>query len=156
MSVGGIIGRVLTGGAFDFLGKVLDKIFPDPEARRQAELQVLEMVQAGELAQMEVNAIEARHESVFVAGWRPFVGWVCGFALAYKFILQPFLIFVVNATANYLGGPLFDLALLPELEAGEMITVLLGMLGLGGLRTFEKYAGVNTARGNPTVLHQKK
>jgi hypothetical protein len=140
-----ILSNLLTGGAFDFLGKVLDKIFPDPEARRQAELKVLEMVQAGELAQLEVNAIEARHESVFVAGWRPFIGWVCGFLIAAH-----------NIIALHTGVSIFDPAMLPDLDSGDMITVLLGMLGLGGLRTFEKYSGVNTARGNPTVLHQKK
>lgn len=138
-----LLSGILTGGAFDFLSKVLDKVFPDPNARRQAELQILELVQEGELAQMQVNANEASSEHVFVAGWRPFVGWVCGFALAYKYVLQPFLVFMNNVAAVHFSGPIFDPALLPTLDTGEMMTVLLGMLGLGGLRTFEKYTGVH-------------
>jgi hypothetical protein len=81
--------------------------------------------------QVALNKIEAGHRSVFVAGWRPFVGWICGLALAWHFLGAPILIFVFS----YLGMPV---PLLPEFEMDSLLTVLLGMLGLGGMRTFEK------------------
>ena len=84
------------------------------------------------MAQIQVNQNEAKHSSVFVAGWRPFVGWVCGFALLYHFIAQPVIVLFTG-----IETPTFDM--------GTLTTVLMGMLGLGGLRTFEKSKGI--ARG---------
>lgn len=139
--VGGVVSPIT-----DLIGKVIEKIFPDPEQANKAKLALLELEQQGELAQLAVNLAEAQHESVFVAGWRPFIGWVGGFALAYKFIIQPFTIFFVNAIGLYTGHPIFDPALLPEIDDGSLITILLGMLGLGGLRTFEKWSGTNMNR----------
>lgn len=77
--------------------------------------------------QAEINKVEAQHRTIFVAGWRPFIGWVCGFALAYNFVLRDLLVWWV--------GP--DTAP-PALQMEHLITVLVGMLGLGGMRTFEK------------------
>lgn len=80
--------------------------------------------------QIEVNKIEAQHGSKWVAGWRPFVGWCCGSALAYNFILQPFLLVLLGA---------FNVDIVPPtLDIGQLITILLGMLGLSSMRTFEK------------------
>lgn len=77
--------------------------------------------------QGEINKIEAQHRTIFVAGWRPFIGWVCGFALAYNFVLRDLLVWYFGeATAP------------PALQMEHLITVLIGMLGLGGMRTFEK------------------
>ena len=77
--------------------------------------------------QAEINKIEAQHRTIFVAGWRPFIGWVCGFALAYNFVLRDLLVWYFGeATAP------------PALQMEHLITVLIGMLGLGGMRTFEK------------------
>ena len=84
--------------------------------------------------QIEINKIEAGHKSLFVAGWRPFVGWTCGIAMLYHFLLQPIIIFGLSAV-----GLSFDL---PTFDMGSLMTVLMGMLGLGGLRTFEKTKGV--------------
>ena len=84
--------------------------------------------------QIAVNQVEAAAPSVFVAGWRPFIGWVCGMALAYKFVLAPMAAFVLAAY----GHPV----VLQVLDFSEMSTVLLGMLGIGGLRTIEKIKGV--------------
>ena len=87
------------------------------------------------LAQVEVNKEEAKSRSVFVAGWRPFIGWTCGVALAYHFVLAPIIIF---------GTTVFGVQIpeLPVFDMDSLMTVLLGMLGLGGLRTYEKSKGL--------------
>ena len=82
----------------------------------------------------EVNKEEAKHRTVFVAGWRPFTGWVCASALAYHFILEPVLVFFLT-----LYGINIDL---PQFDMGSLLTVLMGMLGLGSLRTYEKTQGL--------------
>ena len=121
------------------IGKVLDRVLPDSA---EAKLKVMTLAQEGQLAeldadvklaagQMEINKSEAAHSSIFVAGWRPFTGWICGSALAYHFILQPF----INYIAVLSGA---DLRGLPTLDMDDLYTVLLGMLGLGGMRSYEK------------------
>ena len=81
---------MILGPVLDIGGKIIDRLFPDPAAKAAAELELLKLTQAGELqtvlAQLEINAKEAAHPSVFVAGWRPFVGWCCGAGLAYATI----------------------------------------------------------------------
>jgi hypothetical protein len=118
---------------------LLDKFIPDATEKQRlaAEIATLAEKQAHEnaLAQIEVNKVEAASNSIFKSGWRPAIGWVCGFAFAYHFVLQPLLIFVMT----YLGYPVPDL---PEFDMASLMTVLGGLLGLGGLRTFEKYKGV--------------
>lgn len=132
-------------GAFGIGMKLVERFFPDPAAANEAKLRLLEMQQAGELAQLdadlklatgqiEVNKVEADSDKLFVAGWRPFIGWTCGAAFAYKFVLAPFAVLVLTAT----GHPIS----LPVLDFTEMSTILLGMLGLGGMRTIEKIKGV--------------
>ena len=129
------------GSIFDFGGKLIDRIWPDPTEAAKAKLKMLELEQAGELseltatwdnakAQLKVNEVEAAHESLFVAGWRPFIGWVCGVALVYKFIIAPLLLFFAALFGHVLT--------LPTLDFTEMLTVLFGMLGLGAMRSFEK------------------
>ena len=76
--------------------------------------------------QSEINKMEAQHRSVFVAGWRPFIGWICGLALAYNFIIRDVIAWVSPDIMP------------PAIQMDQLITILLGMLGLGGLRTFEK------------------
>jgi len=88
------------------------------------------------MAQIEVNKIEAASQSLFVAGWRPFVGWCCGASYAYTFVLQPFLIFILTAAQVKV-----DIAQLPVLDMGELGVVLFGMLGLGAMRSWEKVKG---------------
>lgn len=123
------------------LGNLLDKFFPDPAAANDAKLKLMQMAQTGELAQLDadtklalgqldVNKAEATSNSVWVAGWRPFIGWVCGAAFAFKFVLGPSAVVLMAM----LGHPIT----LPEFDFTEMSTILLGMLGLGGLRTVEK------------------
>ena len=114
---------------------ILDKFVVDKDLKMQLQHELETALQNANLAQLEVNKVEATHKSIFVAGWRPFVGWVCGVALAYHFILSPLLQFCIA-----LAGIEQEL---PEFEFGQLSTVLMGMLGLGGLRTFEKMKGVS-------------
>lgn len=118
------------------INKVLDFI-PDPKQKLEAQMQLMNSLQAWDAQQTQINAIEAANQNLFVSGWRPFIGWVCGAAFAYKFILQPFLVFALIAF-----GSEFDYRTLPTLDWSEMSTVLIGLLGLGGLRSFEKIKGV--------------
>lgn len=128
------------------LFNLVDQLFTSDDERAEAKRKLLEMDQRGELAQIAVNMKEAESESVFVAGWRPFIGWTCGAALAYEFVLKPALVFGMNAGALWFDGPAMDPALLPELDWGSLMPILLGMLGLGGLRTFEKVKSANKNR----------
>jgi hypothetical protein len=105
------------------------------EAERKIEAQLTDHLAKIDMAQLEVNKVEAASRSVFIAGWRPFVGWACGVSLAWSYICQPILTFAL-VQAGY-GVEL------PALDMSQMMPVLMGMLGLGGLRSFEKYKGVS-------------
>jgi hypothetical protein len=119
--------------------ELLNKVIPDKsEAARLAhEISTMAEKQAHEiaLAQIEVNKAEAASGSIFKGGWRPFIGWVCGTAFAYHFVIQPLLIFIVALTG-------VEIPELPSFDMASLMTVLGGLLGLGSLRTFEKYKGV--------------
>lgn len=117
--------------------KVADRFFPDPQKKLEFELEVRKADYGAAAEQIRVNAVEAANPSVFVSGWRPFVGWVCGTAFAYKFVGLP-----VFCSIALIWIPDFPTHRLPELDWSELLAVLLGMLGLGGLRTFEKARGV--------------
>lgn len=119
------------GSVADLATSVIGKIWPDKTEQEKAQLAAAVQLVQG---QLEINRTEAASQSVFVAGWRPFIGWTCGAAFAYKFVLAPALAFGMTA----FGHPIE----LPVLDFTEMSTVLLGMLGLGGLRTLEKVKGV--------------
>mgnify|MGYP003113946073 FL=1 len=108
------------------IDKVADKI--DDFTLDKAEK--AELIQEINKAQLEVNKVEAGHTSLFVAGWRPFVGWTCGIALCYHFVLQPFLVFLLYSFGYQVALPQFDMT--------TLTTILMGMLGLGGLRSYEK------------------
>jgi len=118
---------------------LLDKFIEDKDQKAKLAHDLATMAErhAQELAkgQLEINKAEAQHRSLFVAGWRPFVGWTCGVALAYHFIIAPMVIFATAYTGT-------EIPALPEFDMGSLLTVLMGMLGLGGLRTFEKFKGV--------------
>ena len=120
------------------VGDVLDRFFPNQEekekATREIEAKLTDHLASIDLAQLEVNKAEASHKSMFVAGWRPFVGWSCGLALFYTYLIQPIAVFIMGQTVN--------LVHLPNLDLSTMMPVLLGMLGLGGLRSWEKWKKV--------------
>lgn len=120
------------------VSSLLDKFIPDAgeKAKLAHEIATMAEKQAHELAlaQIDVNKVEAASTSLFKAGWRPFIGWTCGSAFAYHFVLQPLLVFVLVSSGNTVPE-------LPKFEMDALMTVLFGMLGLGGLRTFEKFKG---------------
>jgi hypothetical protein len=116
------------------VSQILDKFVADKDLKLKLQHELSQELHKANLAQIEVNKTEAQHRSVFVAGWRPFTGWVCASALAYHFIVEPVIIFVLSFFQIQLTLPTFDM--------GSLLTVLMGMLGLGGLRTFEKSKGI--------------
>ena len=99
-------------------------------AEREIQAKLTDSLAQVDLAQLGINKVEAAHRSMFVAGWRPFIGWTCGVALMYTYVLQPILVFGL-AQSGYLVD-------LPRMDLGELMPVLMGMLGLGGLRSWEK------------------
>ncbi len=138
----------VVGGPLDSL---LSRFFPSKEKAQefQAELQKIMMEQEGEITkaaiavqqgQIDVNKVEAASASMFVAGWRPFIGWVCGAALAWQFVMAPFATYILGVYASETGHVLPPL---PVLDSSQLYPVLMGMLGLGGMRTYEKLKGVD-------------
>jgi len=117
------------------VSKILDKFVADKDLKAKLQHELDTEIHRANLAQIDVNKAEASHKSLFVAGWRPFVGWVCAGALAYHFILQPILVFAISVYGISIT--------LPEFDMGSLMTILMGMLGLGGLRTLEKVQKVS-------------
>lgn len=133
--------------ALDLGGKLIDKLFPDPAQRDQAKLELLKMQQSGELAQlqadtvlaqgqMEINKVEAANPTLFVSGARPFIMWICGVALAYAAILEPIVRFVATVVYRYAGS-------FPVIDTALTLQVLLGLLGLGAMRSYDKKNGTS-------------
>ncbi len=120
------------------LTEVLDRVIPDQAAAAKAKLEMeaklLEAATAQASQQAEINKAEAGHSSIFVAGWRPYIGWVCGMAIAWAFLLAPML--------SWLLPVMGVVAAVPPLQTEFLLELVFAMLGLGGLRTFEKLKGV--------------
>lgn len=124
--------------ALDIGGKIIDRLWPDPTQAAAAKLELLKMQQNGDLAAMvaqtDINKIEAASSSIFIAGWRPFVGWVCGAALVYAAILEPLARFLSKVLFSYAGE-------FPVIDTTLTMQILLGMLGMAGLRSWDKKNG---------------
>jgi hypothetical protein len=127
--------------ALDIGKSLITRIWPDPKDQAEQLFKLEELKQKGDLAQLnamvvslqgqlQINAVEASHKSIFVAGWRPFVGWVGGFSLLYAGIVEPMMRFIA-VISGYTGA-------FPLIETASTITILLGMLGLGGMRSYDK------------------
>jgi len=127
------------------LGTIFDKIIPDPQAAADAKLRAMELAQKGELAvldadvrlalgQIEVNKVEASTD-LFRGGWRPATGWACVAGLVYQFLARPLLPWIVTVFGASVPP-------LPDIDNESLMVLLTGMLGLGGLRTFERVKGV--------------
>ena len=146
---------LLISGLFSAAQSLISRFFPDPEKQAEAQRALLQMQQNGELAllasetdlaklQIQTNVEEAKHANIFVSGWRPAVGWTCAAAFAYSYVLLPFAQFLVFTFGT--SEMVSQLKLAPKLELSEMLPVLFGMLGLGGLRTVEKVKNVEGNR----------
>jgi len=116
--------------------KIIDKVIPDPMQQAQAKALLASSDFAPLLEQIKINLVEAASPSIFVSGWRPFVGWVCGGAFAYTFILQPFLVLLIAQWVPHIADRL------PTLDWTTLGAVLFGMLGLSRDRRIEKINGV--------------
>ena len=114
----------------DIVGKLIDKVTDNVDRFTLDKEEKAKLITEINKAQLELNKVEAGHTSRFVSGWRPFTGWICATAMAYHFILQPLLTFALYTFGNEIVLPTFDMT--------TLTTVLLGMLGLGGMRSFEK------------------
>jgi hypothetical protein len=121
------------------LGQLLDKVLPDTEAANKAKADLISMQAKGELdallGQLEINKEEAKSSSVFVAGWRPACGWVCGIALAYSAIVEPVMRFGATVWFGYAGA-------FPVIDTNLTLQILGGMLGIAGMRSWDKKNGV--------------
>lgn len=131
-------------GVLGAIVPIIERIWPDPQKAAEAKLRLFELQQSGELAQLdaevrqalaqlEINKEEAK-AGPYRGGWRPFIGWTCGAAFAFNFVLLP----LSQAVAAYLQ---FAGTLPQPLDMATMMPVMLGMLGLGGMRSFEKSKG---------------
>lgn len=121
------------------VGKTLiERFIPDPKQKAEALLKLREMEQSGDLQvianQIEINKIEAASPRLFVSGWRPFIGWVCGAALALQLIIIPLAVYGANLAGKPVPAPVMSVELLT--------TMVISMLGIGGMRTYEKKNGV--------------
>ena len=112
------------------LGKAAERLIPDPEARAKWVSETLGMFMQADLGQLKVNEAEAQSSSIFVAGWRPFIGWVCGAALLYSYLLVPLVVWLGFVIGKPVPKP-------PTLDA-NLWELMFGMLGMGALRTYEK------------------
>jgi Holin of 3TMs, for gene-transfer release len=141
-----------SGDGVKVVGDTLTSLFTNDDAREKAlemqkaqqayDLEMAKIEQSLITAQTDINKIEAANPSIFVSGWRPFVGWVCAVALLYVAILEPLIRFVAKVIFGYQGE-------FPVIDTTITMQVLLGMLGLSGMRSFDKFKGTDTkAVGN--------
>jgi len=133
----------------DFLTPLISKaldFIPDPKMKADAQQkmaeelnrhseEILKALSASDNAQIAVNAEEAKSSSLFVAGWRPFIGWVGGLALTWQYVLQPIVTYIITVNGKTVTLPVFDFS--------TMSTILMAILGMAGARTWEKIQGVN-------------
>ena len=133
---------LLISGLFSAAQSLIERFFPDPEKQAEAQRALLQMQQNGELAQLaaetdlaklqlQVNVEEAKSTNWFVAGWRPGIGWVCGAGLAYASLIEPFARFIAKVWFGYTGE-------FPVISTDLTLQILMGMLGLGAMRSVEK------------------
>jgi hypothetical protein len=118
---------------------VADELFTSDEERARVELERYQIEAGLVKGQLDVNALEAKHKSVFVAGWRPFIGWIGGAALAYQFLLYPLLLWGVALSGVDIVAP-------PVLDADALWVLVSGMLGIAGMRSFDKSRSTQTDR----------
>lgn len=139
-----MINPLLLGPLFEVGKTLIDRLFPDPAQKAQAELELYKLQETGELArlsaattlaqgQIETNKVEAASDSLFKSGWRPAVGWTCAGGLFYQVMGRPLLGWVAENLWNWTAPP--------GLEMETLMTLLFGLLGLGAYRTVERVKG---------------
>lgn len=129
----GFIGKMLGGSVIEGakgIANIVDQFMETPDEKRAAEIVNRKLQQRPDEIQVEINKVEAGHRSLFVAGWRPAIGWICGFALAWGWIIAPVLQFFYPEQK------------MPAIAIGEAISLIMAMLGMGALRTYEKSSGL--------------
>jgi len=134
MGVSTFIGKMLGGGIIEGatgVANIVDKFMETPDEKRAAEIVNRKLQQRPDELQTEINKIEAGHRSMFVAGWRPAVGWICVFALGWGWIIAPILQFIWPDKA------------MPAIEIGQAISLVMALLGMGALRTYEKQSSIS-------------
>jgi hypothetical protein len=131
MIVESVISAVLTAA-----GPVLERFFPDPAKRREFELAMRQIDVGAMRDQLEINKIEAASSSRFVSGWRPFIGWVGGFALAWQFVLAPSLAWFLTLYSPGIPLPIID-------STGELMALVTALLGIGAMRSYDKQKGTS-------------
>jgi hypothetical protein len=141
---------LVISGLFSAAQSLIERFFPDPEKKAAAQLELLKMQQNGDLAhlaaetdlaklQIQTNIEEAKSTNWFVAGWRPAIGWVCGAGLAYAALVEPFARFAAKVWFGYTGD-------FPVIDTDLTLQILMGMLGLGAMRSLEKVKNVEGKR----------
>ena len=118
------------GSTVQGIAGAIDKFIETPEEKKAAKIILMKLQQRPDEVQAEINKIEARHRSLFVAGWRPAIGWVCTTALTWGWIIAPILQFI------------YPDRMMPAIEVGQAISLIMALLGMGALRSYEKRSGL--------------
>ncbi|MGL5934623.1 MAG: 3TM-type holin [Cetobacterium sp.] len=134
-----MISEVISGVFEGAVKPILDKFVPDAQERLEAEQLFFKQAHELNMGQVEINKIEAASADLFVAGWRPFIGWVCGATFAYAVIIRDLLVWGVNMYSVYRG---VAIPVPPAVDSTLTLEVLFALLGFGGLRTYEKSKGL--------------
>ena len=129
-----VLGKLFSGGTVKAVAGVIDELHTSEEEKEQLKLRFAEVESKLKEKQLDINKVEAGHRSIFVSGWRPFLGWVSGLSIGYVYLFQPLLDMILQ-----MFGVEVDLVVL---DLGQLMPLILGMLGLGGLRSFEKAKGL--------------
>ena len=130
-----MLANLLGGDLVKSVGGIIDSLHTSQEEKDNAKIKLQALENELKTKQIDVNKVEAGHRSIFVAGWRPFLGWVSGISVAFVYLFQPFIVMVLKIFGSDIE--------LPTLDLSQLMPLILGMLGLGGLRSFEKVRGVS-------------
>ena len=129
-----VLGKIFGGDTLKTVGTVIDDLHFSGEEKEKLKLQMKEIDAKLKEKQLDINKVEAGHKSLFVAGWRPFLGWISGLSIGYVYLFQPILDMILQMFGVEVDWVVLDL--------GQLMPLILGMLGLGGLRSFEKAKGL--------------
>jgi|TARA_E500000318_G_scaffold98481_1_gene99837 hypothetical protein len=129
-----MLGKLFGGKTIEAVGNIVDELYTSEEERQQAKLAIQKVEAKLKEKQLDINKAEATHRSIFVSGWRPFLGWISGLSIGYVYLFQPILDMILQMFQVQVDWV--------QLDLGQLMPLVLGMLGLGGLRSFEKAKGL--------------